>query len=82
MMNATHWAALGLVVLATAGCATANTGGNTSAASAAPATTQVATAPSGETGRDWSRIDADKDGSVSPTEMEKYLAANPGPLKK
>ncbi len=78
MMNASHWAALGLVVLASAGCAATGTG---TPMAAAPAT-QVAAAPSGETGRDWTRIDTNKDGSISPEEMEKYLAANPGPLKK
>lgn len=78
MMNASHWAVLGLVVLASAGCAATGTSKPTAAAPAP----QVAAAPSGETGRDWSRIDTNKDGNVSPEEMEKYLAANPGPLKK
>ena len=32
--------------------------------------------------RDWSQVDTNKDGLVSPEEMEKYLAANPGPLRK
>ncbi len=32
--------------------------------------------------RDWSQVDTNRDGLVSPEEMEKYLAANPGPLKK
>jgi hypothetical protein len=77
MMNASHWTALGLVVLATAGRAAADAD---QPLAAAPATL-VSAAP-GETGRDWSRIDTDKDGSISPEEMEKYLAANPGPLKK
>jgi len=40
-----------------------------------------ASAPA-EKGRDWSQIDTNKDGHVSPDEMEKWLAANPGPLKK
>ncbi len=31
--------------------------------------------------RDWSQIDTNGDHLVSPEEMEKYLAANPGPLK-
>jgi hypothetical protein len=35
-----------------------------------------------EKGRDWSRIDTNKDGLISPEEMEKYLADNPGPLRK
>ena len=41
-----------------------------------------ATAEKGEVGRDWSKIDTNKDGLVSPEEMEKYLAENPGPQKK
>ena len=32
--------------------------------------------------RNWSQIDTNHDNLISPTEMEKYLAANPGPLKK
>jgi len=32
--------------------------------------------------RDWSRVDTNRDNLVSPEEMEKYLAENPGPLKK
>jgi hypothetical protein len=39
-------------------------------------------APKAETGRDWTRIDTNKDGLISPEEMEKFLADNPGPLKK
>ncbi|MFO1272007.1 MAG: hypothetical protein U1F50_10070 [Rubrivivax sp.] len=31
--------------------------------------------------RDWNQVDANGDHLVSPEEMEKYLAANPGPLK-
>ncbi len=31
--------------------------------------------------RDWRQVDANGDHLVSPEEMEKYLAANPGPLK-
>lgn len=44
-----------------------------------PAKNAPATA---EKGRDWTKIDTNKDGSISPEEMEKYLAENPGPLKK
>jgi hypothetical protein len=47
-----------------------------------PAAPKEAAAKPAETGRDWSRIDTDKDGLVSPEEMEKFLADNPGPLKK
>jgi hypothetical protein len=32
--------------------------------------------------RDWKAVDANGDHLVSPAEMEKYLQANPGPLKK
>lgn len=32
-------------------------------------------------GRDWSAIDTNKDGLISPEEMEAWLKANPGPLK-
>lgn len=39
----------------------------------------AAAAPA-ETGRDWRRIDTNGDGLISPDEMEKWLAANPGPL--
>jgi hypothetical protein len=43
--------------------------------------TKSAPAPA-DTGRDWTRIDTNKDGSISPEEMEKFLAENPGPLKQ
>lgn len=56
-----------------AGAATTSTAANAGTGS---------TAASAERGRDWSRIDADRDHSVSPEEMEKFLAENPGPLKK
>lgn len=45
-----------------------------------PVATQQ-TAPA-EQGRDWTKIDTNRDNHVSPEEMEKWLAANPGPLKK
>lgn len=32
-------------------------------------------------GRDWRAIDTNKDGLISPEEMEAWLKANPGPLK-
>ena len=35
---------------------------------------------SAPTTRDWSQVDTDRDGHVSPEEMERYLKANPGPL--
>ncbi|MBA4286492.1 MAG: hypothetical protein C0434_13285 [Xanthomonadaceae bacterium] len=34
-----------------------------------------------DVGRDWSKIDTNKDGFISPEEMEKWLKANPGPQK-
>jgi len=39
-------------------------------------------APSAAAVRDWKAVDANGDHLVSPEEMEKYLQANPGPLKK
>ncbi len=50
----------------------------------AAATKPTAASPATNPGatRDWSRIDTNKDGHVSPEEMEKYLAENPGPLRK
>ena len=35
-----------------------------------------------EKGRDWTKIDTNKDGYMQPEEMEKWLAENPGPEKK
>jgi hypothetical protein len=32
-----------------------------------------------EQGRDWTKIDTNKDGYVSPEEMEKWLKENPSP---
>lgn len=34
-----------------------------------------------EKGRDWNAIDTNKDGLISPEEMETWLKANPGPQK-
>jgi len=31
--------------------------------------------------RNWADVDTNKDGLISPEEMEAYLKANPGPLK-
>lgn len=41
----------------------------------------VATAAPTEKGRDWSLIDTNKDGYISPEEMDVWLKANPGPQK-
>jgi hypothetical protein len=50
---------------------------------AAPARTSTTAPPAtNEAGRDWRRIDTNGDHAISPEEMERYLAANPGPLKK
>lgn len=55
----------------------------TATTTAAPIRTTTATPNAGaERGRDWSRIDTNRDHAISPEEMEKYLADNPGPLKK
>lgn len=41
-----------------------------------------APAPAGaERGRDWTAIDTNKDGYISPDEMEAWLKANPGPQR-
>lgn len=34
-----------------------------------------------DVGRDWSKVDTNKDGYVSPEEMAAWLKANPGPQK-
>ena len=51
--------------------------------SADPSTTTAATrsADSGNAVRDWAKVDANKDHSISPEEMEAYLLANRAPLK-
>lgn len=42
----------------------------------------AADAPKADTkGRDWTKIDTNKDGFIQPEEMEKWLAENPGPQK-
>lgn len=78
-MKIRHWAPLGLIALSGAAFATEPA---KKPQQQAAATKQTASAPAATAGRDWSRIDTDKDGHVSPEEMEKYLAENPGPLKK
>jgi hypothetical protein len=55
------------------------------AVTAALGTAIAADAPkagTAEKGRDWTKIDTNKDGSIQPEEMEKWLAENPGPEKK
>lgn len=32
--------------------------------------------------RDWAEVDSNGDGLISPEEMERYLAAKPGPLAR
>ena len=78
-MTIRHWAPLALIALA--GAATAAEPAKKPATSAPQAAAKKPAEPVGAT-RDWSRIDTNKDGSISPEEMEKYLAENPGPLKK
>lgn len=48
--------------------------------SAKPAASAVAAAPT-EKGRDWTQIDTNKDGYISPEEMDAWLKANPGPQR-
>ena len=51
---------------------------------AKPAATKPAAAKpaaAAEQGRDWNRIDTNRDGLVSPEEMEAFLRDNPGPLR-
>ena len=62
-----------VLVLSPAAWAQSSTAKTDKAAPATPA--------SGERGRDWSQIDTNRDGLVSPEEMEAWLKANPGPLK-
>lgn len=58
---------------------TATAADNKAKPPARPADKPVA-APT-EKGRDWSLIDTNKDGYISPEEMEVWLKANPGPQK-
>jgi hypothetical protein len=49
---------------------------------AAPAPTKAAQpAAQQEQGRNWAAIDTNKDGLISPEEMETWLKANPGPAR-
>jgi hypothetical protein len=50
------------------------------AAAAAP-TTAAAAGSQAQRGRDWTKIDTNGDNLISPEEMEKWLAANPGPQR-
>jgi hypothetical protein len=75
-----------LVFAALAGLALA---GTASAATAAHAGTHAATRHSAAASQapakgvwDWAQIDTNKDHLIEPAEMEKFLADNPGPLKK
>ena len=78
-MTIRHWVPLALLALA--GAATAAEPAKKPVTSAHQAAAKKPAEPVGAT-RDWSRIDTNKDDSISPEEMEKYLAENPGPLKK
>lgn len=50
------------------------------AAAATPAAAAAAPAQA-QRGRDWTKIDTNGDHLISPEEMEKWLAANPGPQR-
>lgn len=73
-----------LVLLLAAGLASTGALANEpKPAAAKPAAKAEKKASAGaEKGRDWSAIDTNKDGLVSPDEMETWLKANPGPEKK
>ena len=83
-MTIRHWAPLALLAFAGTACAADPVKKPANTPLQAAATTPAAAAPASAVGatRDWSRIDTNKDGLISPEEMEKYLAENPGPLKK
>lgn len=72
-----------LVLLLAAGFASASALANEPKPAAKPAAKAPAQkAPaSAEKGRDWNAIDTNKDGLISPEEMETWLKANPGPQK-
>jgi len=52
-----------------------------SGASAADAPKSDAPKSEAVKGRDWTKIDTNKDGYIQPEEMEKWLSENPGPQK-
>lgn len=83
-MKTRHWAPLALFAVAGAAFAAEPAKKPANAPQQAAATKPTAASPATNTSatRDWSRIDTNKDGHVSPEEMEKYLAENPGPLRK
>lgn len=47
----------------------------------APAPAKASPPAAQEQGRNWAAIDTNKDGLISPEEMETWLKANPGPAK-
>lgn len=81
-MKTRHWAALALLAVAGAAFAAEPAKKPANTPQQAASTKQAAASPAAGATRDWSRIDTNKDGHVSPEEMEKYLAENPGPLRK
>ncbi|WP_298824468.1 hypothetical protein [uncultured Piscinibacter sp.] len=83
-MTIRHWAPLALISFAGAACAAGPSGkpGHTPPQVAGAAPTAAAPSSSAGATRDWKRIDTNQDNYISPEEMEKYLAENPGPLRK
>jgi len=79
MMKTRHLSAAGLALLLVG---TVGTAGAATPAKPAPKPAAAAPAATADVGRDWNRIDTNRDGLISPEEMEQWLAANPGPLKK
>jgi hypothetical protein len=77
-----HLAVIGLAVLAGSVWANEHASKNKPMRTADKATA-ARTAPA-DVGpvRDWRQIDLNKDNLISPEEMEKWLAANPGPQRK
>lgn len=72
--------AAALAAAALAACSSIPLDGDTTGSPAATSATTAAAAADGP-GRDWSAIDTDRDNLVSPAEMERWLAANPGPQR-
>jgi hypothetical protein len=71
---------LSLALACAVAAGTAAAADDKKATGAKPAAQRAMPADEGP-GRDWSRIDTNKDGLISPEEMEAWLQANPGPLK-
>ncbi|TXC67304.1 hypothetical protein FSC37_21245 [Piscinibacter aquaticus] len=78
-MKTRHWAPLALFAVAGAAFAAepAKKPANTPQQAAATKPTAASPATNPGATRDWSRIDTNKDGHVSPEEMEKYRPRTP-----